>query len=177
MLPGQDFSNPTLQIHAPTSDGWFGIGQNESRIAFGKSGAKRDESYIATVILLRLPDFTDANAFTIFVKQGIENDSPASRFEVLESTVEYSTERSYPCVKYHAKSIDKKSAVGGFLRKSLRLEVISLYCQHPRRPNLGFMASFSHRGGEEDPYFAGDAIKFINAVQVTPSTSEPAPKP
>jgi hypothetical protein len=175
--PGQLFANPILQVHAPTSDGWYGISQNADRIAFGKSGANRDESYVATVILFHIPDFTDANAFTDFIKLGIEKDSPASRFEVLESTVKLSAERSFPCVRHQATSIDKKSAASGFLRKPLRLEVISLYCQHPYRPNLGFMASFSHRGGAEDPYFAGDADKFINAVQVTPKTPEPAPKP
>jgi hypothetical protein len=175
--PGQDFSNPTLQVHAPTSDGWFGISQNATRIAFGKSGANRDESYVATVTLFHIPDFTDTNAFTNFIRQGIEKDSPASRFEVLENAVQYSAERSYPCVRHHATSIDKKSAASGFLGKPFRLEVISLYCQHPYRPNLGFMASFSHRGGPEDPYFAGDADKFIGAVQVTPKTPEPGPKP
>jgi hypothetical protein len=146
-------------------------------MAFGKTGANRDESYVATVTLFHIPDFTDTNAFTNFIRQGIEKDSPASRFEVLENAVQYSAERSYPCVRHHATSIDKKSAASGFLGKPLRLEVISLYCQHPYRPNLGFMASFSHRGGAEDPYFAGDADKFIGAVQVTPKTLEPAPKP
>jgi hypothetical protein len=175
--PGQLFSNALLQIHAPTSDGWYGISQNADRIAFGKSGATRDESYIATVILFHIPDLTDTSAFTNFIKQGIEQDSPASRFEVLETAVNYSAERSYPCVRHQATSIDKKAAVPGINRKPMRIEVSSLYCQHPYRPNLGFMASFSHRGGAEDPYFAGDADKFINAVQVTPKTSEPAPKP
>jgi hypothetical protein len=175
--PGQDFSNPTLQVRAPTSDGWFGISQNAYRIAFGKSGADRDESFVATVILFRIPDFTDINAFTNFAKREIEKDSPASRFDVLESAIEYSAERSYPCVRHHGTAIDKKSAAFGFHRKPLRLEVVSLYCRHPYRPNLGFMASFSHRGGAEDPYFAGDAEKFINGVQVTSKAPEPAPKP
>jgi hypothetical protein len=172
--PGQDFSNPTLQVHAPTSDGWFESAQTGDRIAFGKSGSERDESYIATVILFHIPEFTDTDAFTTLIKQGIEKDTPADRFETLGSVVQYSTERTYPCVRHHGTAIDKKSRASGFLRKSLRLEVISLYCQHPYRPNLGFMASFSHRGGADDPYFAGDAEKFINAIQATPKSSAPA---
>jgi hypothetical protein len=175
--PGQVFSNPIVQIRAPTSEGWFGISQDAYRIAFGKSGAERDESYVATVILFRIPDFADTDEFTNFAKQEIEKDSPTSRFDVLESVVQYSAERSYPCVKHHGTALDKKSAVFGFHRKPLRLEVVSLYCQHPYRPNLGFMVSFSHRGGGEDPYFAGDAEKFINGVQATSMTPEPAPRP
>jgi hypothetical protein len=171
--PGQDFSNPTLQVHAPTTEGWVGIAQTGDRIAFGKSGAQRDESYVATVILFHIPEFTDTEAFAAFIKQGIEKDSPAERFETLESVVQYSTERTYPCVRHHGTTIDKKSRASGLLRKPLRLEVISLYCQHPYQPNLGFMASFSRRGGAQDPDFAGDAEKFINAIQATPKSSAP----
>src|SRR5690348_7918689 len=107
--PGQLFSNPILQVHAPTSDGWYGISQNAAQIVFGKYGANRDETYIATVILFHIPDFPDTDAFTHFVKLGIEKDSPASRFDVLESSVKYSAERAYPCVRHDGRSIDKKS--------------------------------------------------------------------
>jgi hypothetical protein len=175
--PGEDFSNPTLQVHAPTSEGWH-LMRSANRIAFAKSGSDRDESYVAAVILFRLPELTDSAAFTEYAKKGIAEDSPPDRFAILEAKTDFSSQRGYPCVKYESVSIDK-ARVSRISRKPLRLEMIALYCQHPNRPNLGFMASYSHRGGAVDDLFAGDAEKFIASVQVppqAPTTKGPAPE-
>lgn len=175
--PSQLFSNPILQIHAPPSEGWFGAAQTATQIAFGKSGASSDESYIAAVILFRLPDSSNSDALTDVVKKGIERDTPADRFDILESTVNPSADRGYPCVKYHAVASDKKAATSSLFRKTLRLEITSLYCRHPRQPNMGFMASFSQRGGKAEEHFVENADKFINGIQVTPQPSAPAATP
>jgi len=148
--PNQDFSNSILQVHAPASSGWYGISRSATQIAFGKAGSSADETYIAAVFLFRIPTFPTLDAFTEYVRQGVIKDTPADRFEGLESKVEYSPERGYPCVRYHGISNDRKAKTSAFFQKKLRLEDVSLYCEHPSKPGLAFRVSFSHRGGSAD---------------------------
>jgi hypothetical protein len=171
--PNQDFSNPILQLHAPASSGWYGITQSPTRIAFGKAGANADESFVAAVFLFSIPTFRNSEAFTEYVREGVIKDSPSDRFDVLESNVQHSSERGYPCVRYHAVMNDRKARTSGFFRKKLRIEDIALYCQHPSKPGQAFSVSFSHRGGNADEKVDEDAAAFINAVQVTPPGNAP----
>ena len=93
VIPNQDFSNHILQVHAPASQGWFLVGHSGSRIAFAKSGSSSGESFVAAVFLSAVPTFSDADAFTTYVRQAVQKDSPPDRFEVLESTFQYTSER------------------------------------------------------------------------------------
>ena len=165
--PDQDFSNPILQIHAPASSGWYGFERSPARIAFKKAGASAHETFVAAVFLFHLPAFTNSDAFTELVREGIIKDAPTDRFEILESNIQYSPERAYPCVRYHGISQDRKARVSAFSTQEMRLEIISLYCQHPTRPGLGFSVSFSHRGGNAAEKIDVAAAAFIDSVQVT----------
>jgi hypothetical protein len=174
--PSQDFSNPILQVHAPASSGWHGIAQSADRIAFAKSGSNADESFVAAVFLFHIPLFPTSDAFTEYVRQGVNKDSPADRFETIESNVQYSSEREYPCVRYHGISNDRKARTSGLFKQALRIENIALYCQHPSRPGLGFSISFSHRGGSADEKMDTEAAAFIESVQATPPDNSHSPK-
>jgi hypothetical protein len=171
--PNQDFSNLVLQVHAPASTGWYGIAQTSDRIAFGKPGSTADESFVAAVFLFHIPTFPNSDAFTEHVREGVIKDSPSERFETIESSVQYSTEREYPCVRFHGVSNDRKARTTGFFKKKLRIEDIALYCEHPSVPGLGFSVSFSHRGGSADEKIDADAAAFIDSVQVKPPTKAP----
>jgi hypothetical protein len=171
--PYQEFPNPLLQIHAPGSDGWSGVTQTPDRIAFGKSGSTAGESFVAAVVLFRIPMFPNSDAFTEYVREGAIKDSPSDRFETIESNIQYSSEREYPCVRYHAITNDRKARTSAFFRKKLRLENFALYCQHPTKPGLGFSVSFSHRGGSADEKIDAEAAAFIDSVQVTSPAKVP----
>jgi hypothetical protein len=171
--PNQDFSNPVLQIRAPASEGWHGFARSANLIAFGKSGSKAGESFIAQVNLFHVPNFPDSEAFTEFVREAVIKGSPTDRFETLELNVQYSSARGYPCVTYRAASDDKKARVSFLSTKTLRFEVSALYCQHPFKPGLGFSAAFSHRGGNRDENFENEATAFIDSVQVAPASQTP----
>jgi hypothetical protein len=173
LSPNQDFSNPILQLHAPASSGWYGITQSPTSISFGKAGGNADESFVAAVFLFRIPTFPNSDAFTEYVREGVIKDSPSDRFDVLESNVQRSSERGYPCVRYHAVMNDRKARTSAFSRKKLRIEDVALYCQHPSKPGQAFSISFSHRGGNADEKIDEDAAAFINSVQVTPPSNAP----
>jgi hypothetical protein len=171
--PYQDFSNSILQIRAPGSDGWSGIIRTSDRIAFGKSGSTPSETFVAAVVVIRIPLFANSEAFTAYVREGVIKDSPSDRFELIESNFEYSSERKYPCVKYHGITNDRKVRIAPFFHKTMRLEVFALYCQHPTNPGLAFSASFSHRGGSVDATIDTEAADFIDMVQIIPSAKVP----
>jgi hypothetical protein len=173
VTPHQEFSNPILQIHAPGSDGWYGVAQTPDRIAFGKSGSTAGETFAAAVVLFRIPVFPNSAAFTEYVREGAIEDSPSERFETIESNIQYSSEREYPCVKYHAITNDRRARTSAFSTKKLRLENFALYCQHPTKPGLGFSISFSHRGGSSDEKIDAEAAAFIESVQVTSPAKAP----
>jgi hypothetical protein len=171
--PNQEFSNPLLQIHAPGSDGWYGITQRPDHISFGRSGSTAGETFVAAVFLFRIPTFPNSEAFTEYVREGAIKDSPSDRFETIESNIQYSSEREYPCVRHHAISNDRKARTSAFSKKKLRLENFALYCQHPTKPGLGFSVSFSHRGGSADEKIDAEAAAFMDSVQVTSPTKAP----
>jgi hypothetical protein len=171
--PYQDFSNSILQIRAPGSDGWSGIIRTSDRIAFGKSGLTPSETFVAAVVVFRTPLFANSEAFTAYVREGVIKDSPSDRFEVIESNFEYSSERNYPCVRYHGITSDRKVRIAPFFHKTMRLEVFALYCQHPTKPGLAFSASFSHRGGSVDATIDTESADFIDMVQIIPPGKVP----
>jgi hypothetical protein len=171
--PNQDFSNSTLQLRAPASTGWHGAAQTPTLIEFGKSGSSANETFVAAVVLMRLPAFENTDAFTEYVREGVIKDAPSDRFETIESIVQYSPERGYPCVRYHGISNDRKPRISAFFAKTMRIEVVALYCEHPTKPGLGFAVTFSHRGGSADENIGKDAADFIDSVQVTPSSKAP----
>jgi len=171
LTPNQDFSNPLLQVHAPASEGWSGSERSTDHIAFGKRGSSSSESFIAQVNLFRLPTFADSAAFTEYIREQVIKGAPTDRFETLESNVQYTAERGYPCVSYHAVSNDEKARNSLFFRKTLRFEMYALYCQHPSKPGLGFMAAYSHRGGDIDATLAKEAADFIDSIQATPQSA------
>jgi hypothetical protein len=173
LAPNQDFSNPLLQVRAPASEGWFGSERSANYIAFGKRGSNSSESFIAQVNLFRLPTFADSAAFTEYIREQVIKGAPTDRFETLESNVQYTAERGYPCVSYHAVSNDEKPRTSSFFRRTLRFEIYALYCQHPLKPGLGFMAAYSHRGGDIDAALAKEAADFIDSIQVTPHGAAP----
>jgi hypothetical protein len=163
--PNQDFSNPMFQLRAPSSSGWHEFGQSSSHIEFGKSGASANESYVAALSLFRHPEFPNADAFIEFVREGVIKESPTERFEVIESSVQSSSERDYPCIRYHGISNDREARVSAFSKKKMRIEIVALYCEYPSKPGIGFAVSFSHRGGSEELKIDDEAASFINSVQ------------
>jgi hypothetical protein len=173
LSPHQDFSNSLLQIHAPDSEGWFGSERTDHSIVFGKGGSSAHESIIASVILFHLAPISDKEAFTEHIREAVITGSPKEEFETLEVNVKYSAEREYPCVTYHGVSNQKKVHVSFLSSKTLRFEVFALYCQHPFKPGLGFVAAFSRRGGGADANMEQEAASFINSVQVTQKSGAP----
>jgi hypothetical protein len=162
---GQNFSNAMFDMSSPNSEGWTQLTQNERMIAFARSGSSGQESDVAAVELFSLKDISSEKDFLAFVKQGVEKDSSDPQFEVHQAKWDPSKERPYICVKYVSDATDH----GGkdqMPKKPLQLQIQNLYCRYPKRPDIGFVVSFSHRGAAKSPNFQKEAESFIGGVQV-----------
>ena len=163
VVPGRFFPGEMLNIRAPDSDGWRLIGSSSIGMAFFSGSESAGDTYLAEVKLFAPSKSRKRDDFLAFVRTTFEKNSPRERFRPLESSYEYTEERSYPCVRVTAVVQDTKAFFG---RESLRLQWHSLYCLHPKRQDAGFMIAYSHRGVSMNAEFDAKARAFIQGVQV-----------
>lgn len=132
-------------------------------MAFAKRGQAENESFGAQVLMFNLTLTDTPKEFEALIKMSVAKDTDPSRFDVQKMHVEYSNERSYPCVRYQ--SVVQDNPPQG-LNGVLLLESDGLYCRHPVRQETGFAIIYSHRG--ESPYANSrvEAESFIQSVQV-----------
>lgn len=121
-------------------------------------------SFTASVNWFDLPPGKTPEELEVLVKDAIAKDTDSSRFDVQEESLKSSTERSYPCVRYQSVATDKAPKVHSTI--PLLLEIDGLYCRHPVRPDTGFAAVYSYRGGSRHPTLRAEAEAFIRGVQV-----------
>lgn len=172
---GKMFSNAFLDVRAPLSGDWMIVKSSQAELAFARSGAAVNESFVAQVNLFALPDLKDRAEFEALVKQGVLADSPTERYKPVSADYEYTEQRGYPCIRYVGVTEDlkAKSSTSATETVQLVLQFNSLYCQHPTVPGVGFMISMSHRGDAVAEDLAKDAETFIAGVQVAKHTAKP----
>ncbi|MFA5243651.1 MAG: hypothetical protein WC029_14675 [Sulfuricella sp.] len=166
VVPRQLFPGGLLNVRAPNAEGWEIVSSSEAGMAFAHRGAYTNENYVAQVSLFALPETKNPDEFVALIKRGVENDTPAERFKSLESGYEYTGQRGYPCVRFKGVTVDTKAKTSSFGQESLKLQVYSLYCRHPRHQEVGFSIGFLHRGTLLDAGLGALAEEFIQGVQV-----------
>jgi hypothetical protein len=132
-------------------------------MAFGKSGRSAGESFIAQVAMFNLPPTTTPEQFETVVKTAVDKDTDPARFDVQQASFKYTSERTYPCVRYQSVARDKTPHGS---TAPLILEIDGLYCRHPVRQDTGFAAIYSHRGEAPHASLRSEAEGFIQGVQV-----------
>jgi hypothetical protein len=168
---GYVYEDIGIIVHPPASDGWlmtnpFHEAGTGSGIGFGKHGSGPNSSLAAQVFFFTLASTTTKDELIAFVKQGEKADVDSGRFELLESTFEYSEERGYPCVKITSLLQDKQAKTSSNTREVQLLDGRALYCKHPNIPDTGFFIGYSHRGQLRYPSLDAEAQGFIEGVQV-----------
>jgi hypothetical protein len=130
-------------------------------MGFAKRGTNAGESFAAQVLMFDLQPSDTPEQFVEQVREGIQKNTDPKRFDPIQSSLTYTSEREYPCVRHHALVKDKQ--------QSLLLEMRSLYCRHPVRTKTGFAAIYSYRGGDRYPALEQEAQDFIGGIQVRPA--------
>ena len=161
--PSQQFEGGYINVTAPNSDGWQLIQSSGSGMGFGKRGPDAKESFGAQVLRFNLGPTNTPQEFEALLRKSAEKDTDPSRYVVQQMSFVYSTERTYPCVRYH--SVVQDNAPQG-LKGPLLLESDGLYCRHPVRHETGFAIIYSHRGEKLYASLRGEAESFIQGVQV-----------
>jgi hypothetical protein len=99
------------------------------------------------------------------VRARFEAESSSDRFEPIESTLEYTDQRGFPCVRYRSAARDTRARISAKATANLRLEVLSLVCRLPGEGAPAFSASYSSRSETADPDFETAANSFIEGVR------------
>lgn len=161
--PGQLFAGSYINIKAPSSDGWYLAQSSPSGMGFAKYGQAANESFGAQVLRFNPAPTTTPEEFESLIKTSAEKDTDPNRFNVQQMSFKYSSERSYPCVRYHS-VVQDKTPKG--LKGPLLLESDGLYCRHPVRQDLSFAIIYSHRGESLHANLRSEAESFIQGVQI-----------
>lgn len=167
VAPGQLFPGELLNVRAPASAGWRVVSASESGMAFFRAGVAANESYVAHVSLFALPESKDATEFVALIKHGFESDTSAERFKSLKAHYAFSDQRGYPCVTVTAVTEDTQARTSSPTLETLKLQLHSLYCRHPKQRGTGFVVGVSHRGTFLDGSLDAQAKAFIEGVQVS----------
>lgn len=165
VAPGEFFPGPLLNVHAPTSEGWLLMLYDANGISFARRDLPTGKTYVAQIIAHhRSPVNTPDELLAIF-KAETERDYLPDRFKPIELHFQLISERPYPCVQFRGTFEDLKSQRSqGTI--SLLFHFRSLFCQHPTQRSLGFLISYSERGGLPDPDLDFRAQSFIDGIQV-----------
>ena len=174
---GKLFKGEVLDIRSPNSDGWMLSTATPGTWNFIRQGPGRDETWGATITAFR----TDAGAttaqFAAQVEDGANKNTSAARFVKHASTWEIDASRGYDCVRNRASYDDTKATLPSGGTATQLLQAVSLYCHHPRRPELGFAITFSHRGGAPDDHIDQEGADFAAGIQVPAAPDAAASAP
>jgi hypothetical protein len=161
---GARFDGPYFSAQAPSTGKWHLQRRSNTAIIF--AGGEIGNTFVAEVTMFRLGPAATPAEFEALVKKGAARDVDPKypdRYESLEQSVKYSTERPYPCVR--ARGVTKDNRAKGTKEPQL-LEMDSLYCRHPGEPTAGVAIMFSHRGLTPHATLRDEAERFIQGVEL-----------
>lgn len=162
--PAEPFSTPYMTASSPAGENWWMQSDSDTAVAFFRGSA--NNSFVANVALFRMGPASSPEEYEALIKESIARDldpNTPARYELLEQSIQYSTERTYPCVRYRAVSRDN-GAKGA--SEPLLLEVDGLYCRHPANESLGVSILYSHRGLTRHADLKTEANEFIDNVSL-----------
>jgi hypothetical protein len=164
VVTGELIAGPFISVKAPSTGKWYLRRRSDTAITF--AGGEIGNTFIAEVTMFRLAPTATPAAFEALIKDGAALDRDPNypdRYERLEQSVKYSSERPYPCVRYRA--VTKDNRAKGTKEPQL-LEMDGLYCRHPSEPTAGAAIMYSHRGLARHPGLREEAERFIEGTQL-----------
>ncbi|MGN7830007.1 hypothetical protein ACTJI2_00110 [Pseudoxanthomonas sp. 22568] len=156
------FSTPYMTVSSPAGGNWRMQSESDFEVRFSRGEAIN--SFVAAVALFRMGPANSPEEYEELIRRSSASDTDPQmpdRYELLEQSIKYSSERAYPCVRYRATSKDRgaKGANGPLL-----LELDGLYCRHPADESVGVSILYSHRGLTRHAHLKTDADEFIQNV-------------
>jgi hypothetical protein len=163
---GEQFAGRYFSAKAPATGTWHLQRRSEGAITF--AGGEVGNTFVAEVSMFRLAPAATPDEFEALIKRSSDPDvdvdpNHPDRYQLVERTIKYSSERSYPCVRYRGATWDTRAK--GTTAPQL-LEMDGLYCRHPAEPRAGAAIVFSHRGLTRHATLRDEAERFIRGVEL-----------
>src|SRR2546422_7861287 len=155
-----------FSVLPPQEPGWQILQRSTFLLALGKRGPQPDATYIASVILYKLPDVDSEVQFLKLISERRLSEPDTGRFRIVKNAEEISHRSEVYCVKYHTISEDHAARTSSGARSMLS-EMMGYHCQHPKNKNVGVNFQYSHRHypGDEDPLIGKKAAEFLEDVK------------
>jgi hypothetical protein len=155
-----------VSVLPPQEPDWQILQRSTFQLALGKRGPQPDATYIASVILYKLPDVDSEVQFLKLISERRLSEPDTGRFRIVKNAEEMSHHSEVYCVKYHTISEDQAARTSSGPRSMLS-EMRGYHCQHPKNKNVGVNFQYSHRHypGDEDPLIEKKAAEFLGDVK------------
>ena len=163
---GELFEGSLISVRAPITGRWLLTQRSDTGITFGSG--EMGNTFVAEVVTFQLAPAATPEKFEALIRKNAASNvdfdpNDPDRYELLEQSVKYSSERPYPCVRYRA--VTKDSRAKG-AKDPQFLEMNGLYCRHPAHPADGVAITYSHRGLARHALLREEAERFIQGAQL-----------
>lgn len=162
-----------VSILPPQEKGWKVLQKKTNGLHLTKRIAHSDTSYVASVVIIELPDIESKEQFANKIRKFL-SVFDTGRFTIIKQDGEISYSNGYYCWRYHILSEDRaaKTKTG---KTVMTLEVIGNICQYPKDKNKGVHCGYSQRyiPGNQDPELKTKADEFSLNVMFTDYIAPP----
>lgn len=168
---GQLFPSPLLNVHAPNEPGWSIVRDAQMSLLFERKLSGAVDS--AQVMFFPMPYPQTTDEFVAFIQTAINSDLKTRQVQLLDSRLSYQERQGQPCLLFSATTRDARQRGGLFSGSTPNQYTEALYCRHPFRQRLGYLAGFSHTG-VADPGLRVRAEAFFSGISAPASGQQGA---
>jgi len=151
----------------PSGSGWTQVREHPGKVSLGKRGAASGQSFVGTVVLVRLPALKSKEEFFALVSRQRARDSNDTRFEDLIRDETVSVQDGVWVVRFHMKYKDFGATNRPKTAPYLIVEEFGAVFRHPFENGVAVHVALSQRSLPQDldETFEKVAEDFLGSVQ------------
>ncbi len=167
-LPPQRIFQNSYSFMPPAELGWQVLVRRGQDLALARRGSNPDETYaIQGRVFPKLPAHASEEEFVELIRRALTEQALDPRYTLIKHEVSAEPSKQTKCAKSHFVAEDRSAVRQTGLSGAMILEVRTLNCAHPKRPDIVVSLVFSHRydPGRADPKFADKAAAVLSSME------------
>ena len=167
-VPPQRIFQNSYSFMPPAEFGWRVLVRGGQNLALARRGRNPDETYaIQGRVFPKLPAYASEEDYVELIRRALTDQALDPRYQLIKHEVSAEPSRPTKCAKSHFVAEDRSAVRQTGLSGAMILEVRTLNCAHPKRPDVVVSLMFSHRydPGQADPNFADKAAAILSSME------------
>ena len=167
-VPPQRIFQNSYSFMPPAEFGWHVLLRRGQDLALARRGSNPDETYaIQGRVFPGLPAYASEAEFVERIRKALTEQALDPRYTLIKHEVGAEPSKQTKCAKSHFVAEDRSAVRQTGLPGAMILEVRTLNCAHPKRPDIVVSLMFSHRydPGRADPKFADKAAAVLSSLE------------